>query len=52
VAPDADAVAAALLDVVARPGDAAARRAYASSFTVERQVAPYLEIADALEARQ
>jgi glycosyltransferase involved in cell wall biosynthesis len=52
VPPDADEIATALIDAVVDPGDAAARRAYASSFTVERQVAPYLEIADQIEAAQ
>lgn len=51
VAPEVDEVAKALLDVVADPGDRAAMRAYAASFTVERQVAPFLEIADRLATR-
>lgn len=45
-----DALATALLDVCAQRGDDAARRAYAATFTVERQVAPIFAIADRLSA--
>jgi glycosyltransferase involved in cell wall biosynthesis len=51
VAPDADALASALVDACARPSDAAELRAYAATFTTERQVAPYLAIVDRMASR-
>ena len=47
---DADALANALCDVVAAPGDGAVRRAYAATFTTERQVMPFLALADRLDS--
>ena len=48
VAPDPDALGRALLDACTQPPDRAAMRAYAASFTVDRQVAPILAVADRL----
>jgi glycosyltransferase involved in cell wall biosynthesis len=48
VAPEPDALGDALVDVCARPPDGDKLRAYAASFTPERQVAPVLAVADRL----
>ncbi|HUR78327.1 MAG TPA: glycosyltransferase [Acidimicrobiales bacterium] len=49
VASDPDALGKALVEACTSVADRQAMRAYASTFTVERQVAPFLAIADRLE---
>ncbi len=51
VAPDPAALGEALLYACNNAPDAAALRNYAASFSVERQVAPFLDLADRIEAK-
>lgn len=52
VASDPVALGRTLVDVSADRGDVDAMLSYAKSFTVERQVAPFLALADRIEAEQ
>ena len=52
VASDADSLGKALVDVCVHANDTSTMRAYAATFTRERQVAPFLAIADRLAVGQ
>lgn len=51
VVPDPIAIGAALVDACAEAPDIAKLKAYAASFSLERQIAPFLELADRIERR-